>query len=481
MRIFLYLALIISEEECVAVIAKNNIHNEGGFSDSGEVSEKNTNLKDVATISQKQLFWLWLPLVATWALIGLELPMAHIMLTRLPNVEENLAALGVAFSIFIIVESPIFSMMSAATVLVSDKKAYYKLRNFNFCLGATLSFFLTLLLIPSVFKFLTTTILALPEDILHNVWWALLLYVPCPFFVGYRRFYQGILVRSGMNSRVGIGTMARVFVSIGSMLLLATCGFPGAIVGVGGCVSGMLFEAGISRYMVRPALKKLLADPASENTLTYPYIAKFYVPLALASIMGTAITPVLVFFLARGSFPVESLAVYPVLSGIINFSASAIIGLHDLMLGTLGDKYENLLQLKIFTKRVAFTLIAILSILLFTPLKLLLFGVIYGLPENLIHFATDAAIFIVLFLITDVYAFYVRAVLIRARKTAIVTFSSVMFLLSVFVLMMLLIDHTSIYGATAAVIALVIGNCIGIMSFLPEYKTTLKNIQRLAP
>ena len=88
--------------------------------------------------TQKQLFHLWVPLVITWALMGSEIPMAHMMLTRLPDVKLNLAALGVSLTTFFVIESPIFSMLSAATVLVEDWKSYIKLRNFNFCLCSSI-------------------------------------------------------------------------------------------------------------------------------------------------------------------------------------------------------------------------------------------------------------------------------------------------------------------------------------------------------
>ena len=108
-------------------------------------------------LTQYKLLMLWLPLVATWALMGLEMPSVHIMISHLPNLKENLAAVGVAMSIFVVLESPIFSMLSASTVLVSDGQAYYKMRNFTVLFGGFLSSIVLLALVPFIFNFITSS------------------------------------------------------------------------------------------------------------------------------------------------------------------------------------------------------------------------------------------------------------------------------------------------------------------------------------
>jgi hypothetical protein len=51
----------------------------------------------------------WLPLAATWLMMGVEGPYLAAIVARLGSPVENLAAFGVAFSLTWLVESPVLA------------------------------------------------------------------------------------------------------------------------------------------------------------------------------------------------------------------------------------------------------------------------------------------------------------------------------------------------------------------------------------
>ena len=107
-----------------------------------------------------------------------------------------------------------------------------------------------------------------------------------------------------------------------SIVVLAASPSPalqGVHVGAAALAIGVVIEAVASRWMTREIVSKLLdgrLDRASTTPLTLRAIASFYLPLALTSVFAMAIQPMVTFFMAQSRFPLESLAVLPVIYGL---------------------------------------------------------------------------------------------------------------------------------------------------------------------
>ena len=56
--------------------------------------------------------------------------------------------------------------------------------------------------------------------------------------------------------------------------------------------------------MARGVVRRLKAEPLREPALGYRRIAAFYTPLALTSVVGLTIDPMLTFFMGRSRLPV---------------------------------------------------------------------------------------------------------------------------------------------------------------------------------
>ena len=152
----------------------------------------------------------WLPLEATWLMMAAEGPFLAAVIARLPGPKENLAAFAVASALAWIVESPIIMMLSASNALVRDGVAYRKLRRFSFALNAAVTAVMIALIIPPVFDFVARRVIGLGPDVAGLAGRSMIFLVLWPAAIGFRRFYQGILIRNGRPQAVTWGTVIRL-------------------------------------------------------------------------------------------------------------------------------------------------------------------------------------------------------------------------------------------------------------------------------
>ena len=92
-------------------------------------------MSDTLALRQRDLFRFWLPLAATWVMMGVEGPFLAALIARLSEPVYNLAAHGVAFAVAIIVEAPVIMMLGAATALVDGRVSFLRLRRFTLWLN----------------------------------------------------------------------------------------------------------------------------------------------------------------------------------------------------------------------------------------------------------------------------------------------------------------------------------------------------------
>jgi progressive ankylosis protein len=199
-----------------------------------------------------------------------------------------------------IIEAPIIMLMSASTALVTGRNSYKKLKRFTDILNVGITGIQLIILIPPVFNYIVTGLMEVPEEIARLAHVAFIIFLPWAASIGYRRFYQGILIRNNLTRRVTYGTMIRLSVIVIMGILLFTAGVKGAYVGAGAMSLAVFCEAIATRMMVAGTLKKLLRRKILRMVnLRLRSIAKFYYPLALTSLLSLGVHPFVTFFLGK--------------------------------------------------------------------------------------------------------------------------------------------------------------------------------------
>ncbi len=410
-------------------------------------------------------------------------PFLAAMIARMPGPEFNLGAYGVAFALAILIEAPVIMLMSAATSLVKDRNSYLKMRNFSrgLILGTTL--LLLIVLVPGVYRWLTETLLQLPAEVADLTYGALWFFLPWPSAIGYRRFLQGVLIRAGKTRLVAMGTLIRLLaMTVAALLGYLLLDIPGAWVGGLALGTGVTVEAIAARFMAAETVRGLLTEEGDAEytgrTVTYRAIATFYLPLALTSLIGLTIQPLLTFFMGRSVSPVESLAVYPVVHSLSFFFRSVGFAYQDAAIALIGERFEHYRELRRFCFTLGAVTTAGLALVAFTPLFQLWFTVLSGLTPELTSFALIPARIIVPLPFLSVLLSFQRAILVEGRRTQHITWASVIEVTTVAVLFLTLGFGFEVVGATAAFTAFLGGRLLSTVYLAPGCASVLRESLR---
>ncbi len=316
-------------------------------------------------------------------MMAFEGPFLAAIIARLPDARFNLAAFGVAVAFAILVEAPIIMIMSASTALVSDAASFRKLRNYTYTLNALITGAMVVVVTPPIFRWLFQGLIGLPDNVAHLIHGALLILLPWPAAIGYRRFFQGLLIKANLTRLVAYGTLVRLAVMTSTALVLyLVYSLPGAHVGAAALSAGVCVEALVSRLMVRGTMRELLAKTErtdGEEPLSYSRINHFYYPLALTSVVGLAVHPMLTFFMGRARFPIESLAVFPVVHALSFVFRALGLSYQEVVIALLGKDLEHVRELGRFAVGLGIATSAALALIAFTPLAHFWFVTISGL------------------------------------------------------------------------------------------------------
>ena len=107
-----------------------------------------------SSVSFSYIFKVWIPLAASWLLMGMELPILSAIVARLVEPEINLAAYGgVVFPLALIIEAPVIMLLAASTALSKDWASYKKLHNYMMLAGGTLTTLHLLVALTPIYYF----------------------------------------------------------------------------------------------------------------------------------------------------------------------------------------------------------------------------------------------------------------------------------------------------------------------------------------
>jgi progressive ankylosis protein len=433
-------------------------------------------------LTYKRIFTFWTPLAATWLMMSVEGPFLAAIIARLAEAKYNLAAYGVAFSLALIIEAPIIMIMSASTALVKDRDSFLRLRNFTYTLNISITLLMVVLLLPGIFYFLMIRIIGLPQDVAKLTHRACILLLPWPGAIGYRRFYQGILIRSNQTRRVAYGTMIRVTsMTTTALILYFFFNIDGALVGTGALGVAVTLEAIFSRWMARHPVGQLLkmteSGDKSAPPITYKRITQFYYPLALTSILGLGVQPMITFFMGQSRMAIESLAVFPVVNSLVFIFRSMGLSYQEVGIALMGQNNENFRQLRNFAAMLGTGAVLVLSVIAFTPLSTIWYHEISGLSELLTSFSIlPTQILVIMPALTVLLAFQ-RSVLVNNDHTAPITIATAIEVSFIIMVLFLGIRVFDLVGIVAAALAIISGRVLAnSYLFIPYFKMIKRDI-----
>lgn len=415
--------------------------------------------REKTDLSMAEAWKTWLPLAASWVLMGAELPMLSAVVARLADPEINLAAYGgVVFPIALTIEAPIIQLLAASTALSRDWVSYQKLRRFMLRAGAVLTAVHILVAFTPLYDFVARQLIGAPEETIEPGRVGLMLMTPWTWAIAYRRFNQGVLIRFGHSNAVGLGTLIRL---LSGGIVLAIGYWIGTLPGVMVCTAAVstavLAEAFYVWVQVRPVLREevrsaVVPDPG----LTTRAFVEFYMPLALTAQISLLVQPLLTGAMSRMPNAVASLAVWPALNGLIFMIRALGLAYNEVVIALLGRPrgYQTLGR---FTGMLTGGICLLTVLLVTTPLAELWFATVSGLKPSLVALGKVALWAALLTPGISVLQSWYQGILVYGRKTRPVTESVALFLVVSAVALIGGVYWDKLAGLTAGLLALTMG------------------------
>jgi len=430
-------------------------------------------------LSTKKIFLFWMPLAATWLMMSVEGPFLAAIIARLDFPKYNLAAFGVAFSFALIVEAPIIMIMSASTALVDNKDDYCTLRNYTFMLNFAITVFMLIGLTPPVFYFLAENLIGLPPNIARITHITSILLIPWPAAIGFRRFYHGLLIKHDLTKLVAYGTLVRLIFMATTALFLFSIKMTGAYIGGAALSIGVVFESLFTRIVADKTIKSILKNnQKKKEKLNFKFISKFYFPLALTAILALGVHPMVTFFMGKSKFPIESLAVLPVINSLVFIFRSLGLSYQEVIIALLGTNKKNYEGLKNFALILGFFLFVSLSLIVFTPFIFFWFQKVSGLSIELSSFSILPARILVILPVLTLLISFQRSLLVHTKETGPIKGASIIEIIIIISTLYVTVSYFNLPGAIAAAIAYVVGRLFANSYLLPSQLKAISALRR---
>ncbi|MBN1179739.1 MAG: hypothetical protein JXD18_11025 [Anaerolineae bacterium] len=402
----------------------------------------------------------WWPLAGSWLLMSAEQPAMSAVVARLAAPEINLAAWGgVVFPLILIIESPIIMLLSASTALSRDWDSYLRIRTFMMWAGAVLTVLHVLVAFTPVYYVVVEDILRSPAEIVEPARIGLMIMTPWTWAIAFRRFNQGVMIRFGHPRAVALGTLIRLAADIAVLVggyLIGT--IPGIVVASSAIAAGVVAEAIYAGLRVRPVIREQLRHaPAAAQPLTWRVFVDFYLPLALTSLLNLVVQPLGSAAIGRMPQALASLAVWPVVTGVIFVLRSLGVAYNEVVIALL-DEPGAARQLRRFAALLVVSSTALQLLLAATPLGELWFRNISALPERLLPLATTGMWLAVLLPGLNVLQSWYQGTLTYCRRTRGITEALGIFLVVTSAVLWLGVQRGEVAGLYVGLAAFTVGS-----------------------
>lgn len=429
-----------------------------------------------------QILKTWWPLAFSWLLMGFEIPAISAVIARLADPEINLAAFGgIVYPLALIVEAPIIMLLAASVALSTHQQAYRRIRLFMTVAGAVLTLAHALIAFTPLFDWIVRGLIHAPEEIVEPARMGFKMMLPWTWAIAYRRFQQGVLIRYGYSGAVGIGTMIRL-VTVAAALALgyAAKTLSGSLVGAAALSMGVINEAVYAGLRVRPVLRNALPDPPDIQPLTWKHFAEFYIPLALTSLISLLWQPIGSAGLSRMPEALMSLAVWPVLSGLVVLLRSFGVAYNEAVVALL-DREGAWRKLVRFTTWMAVAVTALHLIIAATPLSGLYFSGFSALSPELAQTAQSGFWLLLPMPLLAVLQNWFQGAILYGRRTRSVPESVAIYLCTAMLALGLGAAAGRWTGLYVAIVAVLAANVTQLVWLWLRSSPVMKQLRRNEP
>lgn len=379
------------------------------------------------------------------------------VVARLANPDIHLAAYGsVTFPLIGILQAPVLTLLSLSTAMSKDWDSFLKGRKVMLFLGGGLTLLYIIIAFTPLYYVIVENIIGVPPEVVEPARLGMYVGLPWAFAVAYRRFHQGVLIRFEHSRSVTVGTLLR-FAADALVLTFAILDgtIPGTVVATGMMVVGVVTEAVYVGWRVRPVLRTELRNvPSLQDKILLRDMIAFFIPLALTPLINQLIRPIGSAALSRMPDPLQTLAVWPVISSLSFLFVTPGAAYNEVVIALLDRPHakRSLQKFMYILMAVQFILMLVFAL---TPLSGLWFSEVSGLPPHLAQLAATAfMILIPTALISPLNSWFTGAILHKRQSRAVTEGMAIYLVVYVGGLALggLLVDVSGVYIAVASAI-----------------------------
>ncbi|MCH7905251.1 MAG: hypothetical protein IH944_11905 [Armatimonadetes bacterium] len=271
-------------------------------------------------LTQKRIFWFFMPLALSWIFMSLESPIVAGIISRRGGAELALAGLALLWPISILIEAPVIDLLSTSTTLAKSHQNYVQIRKFAVMLMVWVTLAHAAVAASPFYWILIERWIGADHEVAVVLRTPMLILIPWAAFVGWRRYLHGVLIRFDNTRPVGMGTFIRVVtvVVVGIGVFLSTL-LPGLTIAAIALLSSVAAETVFIHFVSRPIIRKHL-DPTKgqpDGDLSLRKLSEFHFPLTAASATMILSMPLVSWALASSPNGTLMLAAYGIAMGII--------------------------------------------------------------------------------------------------------------------------------------------------------------------
>ena len=389
-------------------------------------------------LSTRGILKTWWPLALSWFMITVEQPILAAVVARSIDPKVQLAAWGLAFSLVLVLSAPSISMLAASTALSRDRESYRRGRQYMIwlCVGLTSVHFL--LAFTPLFDFIVLGLISAPAELAEPVRSGVRIMLPFIPSLALRRFQYGVLIRCDQTRAVSLGTLLRLLLEVAlAVVLFRFSGWDGIIVASTAISTGVVFEAIYATLRVRPVVRQnLVTVIPGDPPLSWKRFMRFYLPLVLTTFMQILLQPLVSASLSRMPDSLGSLALWPVLYGVLLMTSSAAYAFVESVIVLL-DRPGSIEVLRRFTWQLGLSLAAVPLALAVTPFGNFWFMQIAALPPELLQQARTALWLIIPLPALTALSSLFQGTLINSQRTRSITEADSLSLATVTILLTL--------------------------------------------
>jgi hypothetical protein len=205
---------------------------------------------------------------------------------------------------------------------------------------------------------------------------------------------------------------------------------PGIIVAASAVATGVVSEAAYVGIVVRPVLRDELREATPVvPALTWREFYSFYIPLVLTSLLTLLNNPLGSAAVSRMPRSLESLAVWPVVSGLVFIFRSLGIAYNEVVVALL-DEPGSSANLRRFATWLSVISTVILLLVAATPLSGLWFEQVTALDPDLAEMARTSLWFVLPLPVMSVLQSWYQGAILSGKRTRGITESVVIFLIT---------------------------------------------------